>query len=51
MVARLGATTSWQMVKWTIGAAPFSHVRERWQRQIDFALLRSGRHGIERTDD
>ena len=35
MVARLGAATSWQMVKWTIGAAPFSHVRERWQRQID----------------
>jgi GT2 family glycosyltransferase len=51
MVARLAAATSWQMVKWTIGAAPFSHVRERWQRQIDFALLRSGRHGIERTDD
>jgi GT2 family glycosyltransferase len=51
MVARLSAATSWQLVKWMIGAAPLSHVRERWQRQIDFALLRSGRHGIERTDD
>ena len=51
MVARLSAATSWQTVKWMIGAAPLSHVRERWQRQIDFALLRSGRHGIERPPD
>jgi GT2 family glycosyltransferase len=51
MVARLAAATSWQMLKWTIGAAPFSHVRERWQRQLDFALLRPGRQGIEGTDD
>jgi GT2 family glycosyltransferase len=46
MVGRLSAATSWQVVRWLARAAPFSAVRERMRRQIDFTLLRSGRRGI-----
>ena len=47
MVARLTASTTWQAARWLAGAAPFSQVRERWERQLNFALLRPGRRGIE----
>jgi len=47
MVARLAMSTSWQTVRWLAGEAPFSAVRERWDRQLNFTLLRSGRLGID----
>ena len=50
MVARLTASTTWQAARWLAGTAPFSQVLERWERQLNFALLRPGRRGIEPAD-
>ena len=45
MVGRLTFATVIQAMKWMIGNAPFSQVRERSNRQMQFALLRHGRTG------
>jgi hypothetical protein len=45
MVGRLTIATLAQTAKWMIGAAPFDEVRERSNRQMQFALLRHGRSG------
>ena len=45
MVGRLTLATVIQTLKWMAGAAPFSQVRERSSRQLQFALLRHGRSG------
>jgi len=45
MVGRLTAATLIQAAKWMVGASPFEQVRERSNRQRQFALLRHGRSG------
>ena len=45
MVGRLTFATLMQAMKWTIGAASLEQVRERSNRQKQFALLRHGRTG------
>lgn len=45
MVARLSMATVWQAVRWLSGAATLADVRERSNRQMQFALLRHGRTG------
>lgn len=45
MVGRLTLATLWQAMRWMTGGVPFSHVRERSSRQLQFALLRPGRTG------
>lgn len=45
MVGRLTLATFWQTVRWLAGAASLAEVRERSNRQMQFALLRPGRTG------
>jgi GT2 family glycosyltransferase len=45
MVARLSLATAWQTIRWMVGAASMSEVRERSSRQLQFTLLRPGRIG------
>jgi len=45
MVGRLTFATLWQTLRWLVGAASLSDVRERSSRQLQFALLRHGRTG------
>jgi N-acetylglucosaminyl-diphospho-decaprenol L-rhamnosyltransferase len=47
MMGRLSGATIWQTVQWMTGRVPFSMVRERSTRQWRFALLRSGRLGVD----
>ncbi len=46
MVSRLTLATLWQAGRWLTGDASFAEVRERSVRQLQFALLRSGRAGV-----
>jgi GT2 family glycosyltransferase len=45
MVGRLTLATLWQTTRWLAGAASLAEVRERSNRQMQFALLRPGRAG------
>ena len=45
MVGRLTMSTLWQTLRWLGGAASLADVRERSNRQMQFALLRPGRTG------
>jgi GT2 family glycosyltransferase len=45
MVGRLTLSTLWQTLRWLGGAASLADVRERSNRQMQFALLRPGRTG------
>jgi len=45
MVGRLTLATLWQTMRWLGGAASLADVRERSNRQMQFALLRPGRTG------
>jgi GT2 family glycosyltransferase len=45
MVGRLTLATMWQAVRWAGGRASLADVRERSNRQLQFALLRPGRTG------
>ena len=45
MAGRLSLATVWQTIRWLAGRARLADVRERWSRQMQFALLRPGRTG------
>ena len=42
MAGRLSLATAWQTLRWLAGRARLADVRERWSRQMQFALLRPG---------
>ena len=45
MAGRLSLATVWQALRWLAGRARLADVRERWSRQMQFALLRPGQRG------
>lgn len=46
MGVRLALSTAYQTAKWTLGKAGWVDVQARWNRQVNFMMLRSDRRGL-----